>query len=194
MGKIHQLSNHTINQIAAGEVVERPVSVVKELVENSLDAGADRIEIDIDDGGKSLIQIRDNGSGMELEDLEHSVMRHYTSKIEESDDLMNISSFGFRGEALASISSVSAFSIASKSAEAEEGHIVKVDEAGDYDVSPHGMPVGTEVTVKDLFYNVPAREKFLKAPQTEFSHIAELVYQLALVNPHVSFTLKKNGK
>ncbi|NTV30689.1 DNA mismatch repair endonuclease MutL [candidate division WWE3 bacterium] len=194
MPRIHQLPEQLVNQIAAGEVVDRPSSVVKELVENSLDAGASRIEIYIEKGGKKLIRIVDNGNGMEREDLEGSVKRHWTSKINNLEDLHNIQSFGFRGEALASIASVSKFEIRSRQSNSDEGWSLTMGENGAPIIKPIGMPSGTEIIVAELFYNVPARLNFLKQDATEGSHIQELVYQLALINPNVMFVLHKDGR
>ncbi|AWL13273.1 DNA mismatch repair protein MutL [Saliniradius amylolyticus] len=183
------------NQIAAGEVVERPSSVVKELVENSLDAGADRIEIDIDKGGHKRILVRDNGKGIAKSELELALSRHATSKIHCLDDLEQIASLGFRGEALASISSVARLTISSKPQSQEaawqafaEGAELAVK------VQPVAHPDGTSVDIQDLFFNTPARRKFLRTEKTEFSHIDELIRRIALSQFEVGFTLKHNGK
>lgn len=194
MPRINKLSEQVINQIAAGEVVDRPASVIKELVENSIDAESTRVEISIERGGKKLIRIVDNGIGMDKEDLDAAVKRHWTSKISEADDLQKIQTFGFRGEALASISSVSRFEIRSRQHGVDEGWSLSVDENGESLIRPIGMPSGTEIVVNDLFYNVPARQQFLKQDSTEASHIQELVYQLALINPSIMFVLFKDGR
>jgi len=195
MAKIKHLPDEVINQIAAGEVVERPASVVKELVENSLDAGATRFEIYIEEGGKRLIRVVDNGGGIAKNELAHAVNRHWTSKISSSDDLSRIGSLGFRGEALASIASVSEFSIASRTQEAESGWRISVSgKVQNLTLIEVGMSVGTEVVVQGLFYNLPARRNFLKHERTEFAHITELIYQLALVHPKVAFVFYHNGK
>ncbi|MDQ9093396.1 DNA mismatch repair endonuclease MutL [Pseudoalteromonas haloplanktis] len=183
------------NQIAAGEVVERPASVVKELVENSLDAGATRIQIDIERGGHKLIRIRDNGSGINKDELTLALSRHATSKLKSLDDLENICSLGFRGEALASISSVSRLTLSSKTKEQEaawqafaEGRDMAVQ------VKPTAHPDGTTIEVKDLFFNTPARRKFLRTEKTEFTHIDELIKRIALSRFDVSITLTHNDK
>ncbi|MFT4748334.1 MAG: DNA mismatch repair protein MutL, partial [Congregibacter sp.] len=183
------------NQIAAGEVVERPASVVKEIVENSLDSGATSIEIDIEKGGHKRILIRDNGSGIPHEELALALSRHATSKITKLDDLEAICSLGFRGEALASISSVSRLSLSSKPKEQSqawqahcEGRDMQVQ------LNPVAHPDGTSVDVVDLFFNTPARRKFLRTEKTEFTHIDEVVRRIALSRFDVSFSLKHNGK
>jgi DNA mismatch repair protein MutL len=183
------------NQIAAGEVVERPASVVKELVENSLDAGAGHIEIDIEKGGSKLIRVRDNGSGIAEQELVLALSRHATSKITDLDDLEAINSLGFRGEALASISSVSRLTLTSKTA--EQSAAWQASAAGremQVDVRPAAHPVGTSIEVLDLFFNTPARRKFLRTDKTEFSHIDELVKRLALSRYDVSWQLTHNGQ
>lgn len=183
------------NQIAAGEVVDRPASVIKELVENSIDAGASRIDIDIEQGGCKLIRIRDNGCGITKEDLSLALARHATSKIYSLDDLESIMSLGFRGEALASISSVSRLTLTSKTQEQSEAWLVYA-EGRDMSpvIKPAAHPVGTTVEVLDIFYNTPARRRFLKTEKTEFAHIDEVVRRLALAYPAVSFNLQHNGK
>lgn len=183
------------NQIAAGEVVERPASVVKELVENSLDSGATRIEIDIEKGGAKLIRVRDNGQGIPKDELTLALSRHATSKIHTLDDLEAIISLGFRGEALASISSVSRLSLTSRPATQEEAWLA-YSEGRDMEVKlqPAAHPVGTTVEVLDLFFNTPARRKFLRTEKTEFTHIDELLKRIALSRFDVSIVLKHNGK
>lgn len=183
------------NQIAAGEVVERPASVVKELVENSLDAGASRVDIEIDKGGSKLIKIRDNGSGIPKDELALALSRHATSKLHTLDDLEAILSFGFRGEALASISSVSRLTLTSRTAEQTEAwqaHAEGADMA--VKVMPAAHPVGSTIEVVDLFFNTPARRRFLKSDKTEFTHIDEWLKRIALVRGDIYFTLTHNGK
>tara|TARA_R110000868_G_scaffold123282_7_gene326566 strand:+ start:940 stop:2733 length:1794 start_codon:yes stop_codon:yes gene_type:complete len=183
------------NQIAAGEVVERPASVVKELVENSLDSGANLIEIEIEKGGHKQILVRDNGSGIPQAELALALSRHATSKISCLDDLEHIASLGFRGEALASISSVARLSLSSKTAEQNEAWLAQC-EGRDMEVQlkPVAHPKGTSVDVTDLFFNTPARRKFLRAEKTEFSHIDEIIRRIALSRFDVAFSLKHNGK
>lgn len=183
------------NQIAAGEVVERPASIIKELVENSIDAGANRVDIEIEQGGCKLIRIRDNGCGIAKDELSLALTRHATSKISSLDDLDAIVSLGFRGEALASISSVSRLTLTSKSAEQSEGWQVYAEGRDMLPViKPAPHPTGTTVEVLDIFYNTPARRRFLKTEKTEFSHIEEIIRRLALAYSHVSFNLQHNGK
>ena len=192
---IQILSPQLANQIAAGEVVERPASVVKELVENSLDAGASHIEIDIEKGGSKLIRIRDNGSGIAEHELVLALSRHATSKISDLDDLESISSLGFRGEALASISSVSRLTLTSKTPQQTAAWQANA-EGRDMQVAirPAAHPVGTSIEVVDLFFNTPARRKFLRTDKTEFGHIDELVKRLALSRYDVSWQLNHNGQ
>lgn len=191
---IRRLPEVLINQIAAGEVVERPASVVKELVENSLDAGASKIEIEIEGGGSRRIRITDNGHGIAPEQLQLALTRHATSKISSLDDLEQVESFGFRGEALPSVASISRFSIASRTPGSEHGYLLRADSAGLGELEAHAMPVGTQIDVRELFYNVPARRKFLKAERTEFGHIDDAVQTIALANPRVEIRLNHNGK
>ncbi len=183
------------NQIAAGEVVERPASVVKELVENSLDAGATRIELDIEKGGHKRIKLRDNGIGIAKDELELALSRHATSKIATLDDLEQILSLGFRGEALASISSVSRLSLTSKPAGQEQAWQANC-EGRDMAVSlqPAAHPDGTTIDVADIFYNTPARRKFLRTEKTEYQHIEDVIKRIALSSPDVAFMLRHNGK
>lgn len=183
------------NQIAAGEVVERPSSVVKELVENSLDAGADRVEIDIDKGGAKLIRIRDNGCGVAKEELVLALSRHATSKVATLDDLEGINSLGFRGEALASISSVSRLTFTSRTAEQSEAWQAQAEgREMSVTIKPAAHPVGTTVEVVDLFFNTPARRKFMRSEKTEFAHIDELVRRIALSRFDATLILRHNGK
>lgn len=192
---IQVLPPQLANQIAAGEVVERPASVVKELVENSIDAGATRIDIDIERGGAKLIRIRDNGCGIKQEELALALARHATSKITSLDDLEAIISLGFRGEALASISSVSRLMLTSRTAEQSEAWQAYA-EGRDQDVSvkPAAHPVGTTLEVLDLFYNTPARRKFMRTEKTEFNHIDEIVRRIALARFDIAINLSHNGK
>lgn len=191
---IRVLSDHLINQIAAGEVIERPSSVVKELVENALDAGAGLVEIDIEAGGAKLIRISDDGGGIPLDELPLALNRHATSKITSMDDLEVVRSLGFRGEALPSIASVSRLTLASRTA--GEAHGYRVDASAGQVSAPRAeaMRPGTKVEAWDLFYNVPARRKFLKAERTEFGHIEDWVRSLALARPEVEFRLSHNSK
>lgn len=192
---IQVLPPQLANQIAAGEVVERPASVVKELVENSIDAGATRIDIDIERGGAKLIRIRDNGCGIKQEELALALARHATSKIASLDDLEAIISLGFRGEALASISSVSRLILTSRTAEQSEAWQAYA-EGRDQDVTvkPAAHPVGTTLEVLDLFYNTPARRKFMRTEKTEFNHIDEIVRRIALARFDIAINLSHNGK
>ena len=177
------------NQIAAGEVVERPSSVVKELLENSLDAGATEIEIEIDKGGHKRILLRDNGKGITKEDLNLALSRHATSKISTLEDLEQITSMGFRGEALASISSVSRLTLTSRTAEQSEAwQAVAEGRDMSVNVTPAAHPIGTTLLVEDLFFNTPARRKFLKSEKTEFAHIDELIRRIALGRFDVSIS------
>ncbi len=191
---IRQLPDTLINQIAAGEVVERPASVVKELVENALDAGARRVDIDLEEGGVRLIRIRDDGGGIPAEDLPLAVSRHATSKIASLDDLEGVATLGFRGEALPSIASVSRFALMSRHAAAAHGASLEIEGGRLGEVMPKPHPQGTTVEVRDLFFNVPARRKFLKAERTELGHIEEWLRQLALARPDVELRVSHNGK
>lgn len=195
MSRIHLLSPQLANQIAAGEVVERPASVVKELLENSLDSGADRIELDTEQGGVKLIRLRDNGRGIDKSDLPLALSRHATSKITALEDLEAVGSLGFRGEALASISSVSRLTLTSRPPDQDNAWAVSAqgrDMAAE--VVPAAHPTGTTVEVRDLFFNTPARRKFLKTEKTEFRHLEEVVKRLALSCYDVGFSLRHNGK
>ncbi|MDQ2993861.1 MAG: DNA mismatch repair endonuclease MutL [Pseudomonadota bacterium] len=193
--KIYQLDPLLANQIAAGEVVERPAAVVKELVENSLDAGATSLDIQIEKGGLGLILIRDNGCGMVKEDLPLALCRHATSKIRSVYDLENVMSLGFRGEALASISAVSRLKLISRTAEDESGwQITSEGQVDQLELVPASHPVGTTIEVRDLFFNTPARRKFLKTDKTEFSHIETVIKRILLSRFDVDITLMHNGK
>ncbi len=193
--RINALDPQLINQIAAGEVIERPASVVKELLENSLDAGSTRIDIDIEEGGKKLIRIRDNGHGIANEDLELALSRHATSKVRILDDLERISSLGFRGEALPSISSVSRMKITSQDEDSENAWSITGDgsQTGN-ELTPASHPQGTTIEVRDLFYNVPARRKFLRADKTEFNHIKDVIDKIALSRFGIDINLNHHGK
>ena len=191
--RIHQLSDFVANQIAAGEVVERPASLVKELIENSLDAGAARIEIETEQGGVKRVLVRDDGSGILEADLRLAVSRHATSKIVSADDLSGVASLGFRGEALASVASVARLSLISRPADAEQGFALEVDGGREVAFEPRAHPVGTTVEVADLFYNTPARRKFLKAERTEENHIDKVVRSLSLARMDVAFELRQGG-
>jgi DNA mismatch repair protein MutL len=191
---ILQLPNHLINQIAAGEVVERPASVVKELVENSLDAGARSLKIDILAGGQKLIRIRDDGAGIARDELSLALSRHATSKIASLDDLEAVASLGFRGEALPSIASVARLTLLSKTADSDSAWQVEADNGEISAPRPAAHPTGTTVEVHDLFYNTPARRRFLRAERTEFGHIEKWLRRLALSRPDVAFTMTHNRR
>ena len=195
MSRIQLLSPRLANQIAAGEVVERPASVIKELLENSLDAGATRIDIDVEEGGVKLLRVRDNGHGIVESDLPLSLSRHATSKIMDLDDLERVSTLGFRGEALASVSSVSRLMLTSCAEGADQAWQVET-EGRDMNprVQPAAHPQGTTVEVRDLFFNTPARRKFLRTEKTEFGHLEEVVKRLALSRFDVAFNLRHNGR
>jgi DNA mismatch repair protein MutL len=189
MGKIHVLPDHVANKIAAGEVVERPASVVKELLENSLDAGSTRIRIQVEAGGKKLIQVTDNGCGMVRDDALLAFERHATSKIKNAEDLLSVATLGFRGEALPSIGSVSRLRLETRAPDEASGTIIEINGGKIFKVEEAGLPAGTSITIRDLFFNIPARKKFLKAESTELSHIASLVTHYALAHPDKHFEL-----
>jgi DNA mismatch repair protein MutL len=189
MGRIHVLSENVANKIAAGEVVERPASVVKELLENSLDAGARRIRVNVEAGGRKLIQVIDDGCGMSHDDAMLAFERHATSKIRNADDLLNIATLGFRGEALPSIASVSRLRLETHAAEEAAGGVIEIAGGKILTVEEAGLPLGTSISVRDLFFNIPARRKFLKAEPTELSHIASLVTHYALAHPEMHWEL-----
>ena len=191
---IRILPNELIDQIAAGEVIERPASVIKELVENSLDAGAHRIEVDIERGGVGLMRVRDDGSGISADELPVAICRHATSKIAALDDLAAITTLGFRGEALPSIGSVSHLRVISHPTGGERGAEIAVDGGAVAGVRPAAHPPGTTVEVRDLFFNIPARRKFVRSPPTETGHIARLLERLALSRPDVSFRLRSGER
>jgi DNA mismatch repair protein MutL len=194
MGRIHQLPPELANQIAAGEVVERPASVIKELVENSIDAGARRLTITVELGGKKLIRVDDDGDGMDPEDARLAIERHATSKIRRADDLARIATLGFRGEALPSIASVSHFILRTRARGATSGTEIRVNGGAVASVTEAGMPEGTSIEVADLFYNLPARRKFLKSDAAESAQISRIVTQLALGYPEAGFTLVSSGR
>jgi DNA mismatch repair protein MutL len=194
VGRIHRLPVDLANQIAAGEVVERPASVIKELVENSIDAGARRVSIAAEFGGKKLIRVEDDGEGMDPDDARLAIERHATSKIRRADDLERIATLGFRGEALPSIASVSHFVLKTRARGAGTGTDIRVNGGTVSSVSEIGMPEGTSIEVADLFYNLPARRKFLKSDSAESAQISRIVTQLALCYPEVGFTLTSSGR
>src|SRR5881394_2402199 len=189
MSRIRILPEAVANKIAAGEVVERPASVVKELLENALDAGSRRIRVNVEPGGKKLIQVTDDGSGMVRDDAMLAFERHATSKIHNAEDLLHVATLGFRGEALPSIASVSRLRLETKAADESSGTVVEINGGKIFKVEEAGLPLGTSITVRDLFFNVPARKKFLKAESTELSHIASLVTHYALAHPDKHFEL-----
>jgi DNA mismatch repair protein MutL len=194
MGTIRALPEQLINQIAAGEVVDRPAAALKELVENSIDAGATRIDIDLVGGGIKLIRIADNGSGIARDDLQLALARHATSKIASLDDLEAIGSLGFRGEALASIASVSRFALTSRAAGAAHAWRIEAEGGRIESTQPAALSEGTTVTVQELYFNTPARRKFLRTEATEYGHCDEALRRLALAHPNVAFTMRHNGK
>ena len=192
---IRTLPPQLINQIAAGEVVERPASAVKELVENAFDAGSDRIEVDIEQGGLGLLRVRDNGSGIAKDELALALSRHATSKISSLEDLEQVATMGFRGEALPSISSVSRLILTSRQRGEPNAWQVSTDGAETFfDVRPAAHPEGSTVEVRDLFYNTPARRKFLKSEKTEFQHIDTLIRRMSLARLDVGITLTHNQR
>ena len=190
--RIHVLPAHTANQIAAGEVVERPAAVVKELLENAIDAGATHIEIEINHGGINLIRVRDNGSGIEKDDLPLAISRHATSKIRELNDLNRLQSLGFRGEALASISSVARMKIIS--CVEKDAWQLNISGANTASITPASHPQGTTIEASDLFFNAPVRRKFLRTEKTEFGHIEDVVKRAALSQADIALSLTHNGR
>lgn len=194
MSKIQVLDPITIDKIAAGEVIERPASVVKELVENAIDAGATAVVVEIKEGGISFMRITDNGCGIDREDVRSAFLRHSTSKIRSVDDLVHIGSLGFRGEALSSISAVSQVELITKTKDQTFGTLYRIAGGKEEDLEDTGAPDGTTFVIRQLFYNTPARRKFLKTPMTEASHVGDLMTRLALSHPHISFQFINNGQ
>ena len=194
MHRIHALPDHLVNQIAAGEVVERPAAALKEIIENSIDAGATRIQVELAGGGIRLIRVADNGSGIHADDLPLALSRHATSKIASLQDLEHVRSMGFRGEGLASIASVSRLTLTSRQEGSPAARQVRARDGQIEPAAAAAHPVGTSVEVADLFFNTPARRKFLKSENTEYAHCATVFDRLALANPHIAFELVHNGK
>lgn len=194
MPRIHALPDHLVNQIAAGEVVERPAAALKEIIENSIDAGATRIQVELAGGGIRLIRVADNGSGIHADDLPLALSRHATSKISSLQDLEHVRSMGFRGEGLASIASVSRLTLTSRQEGSPAARQVRARDGQIEPAAAAAHPVGTSVEVADLFFNTPARRKFLKSENTEYAHCATVFDRLALANPHIAFELVHNGK
>ncbi len=194
MGQIKVLDQNMVNMIAAGEVIERPASVVKELIENSVDAGATKITVAVEDGGRKLISVADNGCGMDAEDLTHAFEPHTTSKIKTSKDLLGISTLGFRGEALASIASVAQVKAVSRTKDSAAGNCIEIDCGNKGSVSPCSADYGTTIQVRDIFYKLPARRKFLKTANTEMGHITEHFTRIALANSNLDMVLHHNGR
>ena len=194
MPRIHALPDHLVNQIAAGEVVERPAAALKEIIENSIDAGATRIQVELAGGGIRLIRVADNGSGIHADDLPLALSRHATSKISSLQDLEHVRSMGFRGEGLASIASVSRLTLTSRQEGSPAARQVRARDGQIEPAAAASHPVGTSVEVADLFFNTPARRKFLKSENTEYAHCATVFDRLALANPHIAFELVHNGK
>ncbi|MEN3031342.1 DNA mismatch repair endonuclease MutL [Chromobacterium amazonense] len=194
MKRIQRLPDHLVNQIAAGEVVERPASALKEMLENSLDAGASKISVDLAQGGIKLIRVTDNGSGIAAEDLPLALDRHATSKIASLDDLESVATLGFRGEGLASVASVSRLTLTSRPHDAEHAHQIIAIDGTLHPVEPAAHPHGTSVEVVDLYFNTPARRKFLKSENTEYAHCEATFERIALAHPEVEFLLRHNGK
>src|SRR5687767_14229775 len=192
--RIAVLADHVVDQIAAGEVIERPASVVKELVENALDAGARTVAVEIEDGGRTLIRVVDDGCGMTPEEARLALRRHATSKLRCLDDLFGLSSMGFRGEALPSIAAVARLALTTRTRAALAGFHLSVDAGRLTDATEIGAPAGTQVEVRDLLYNIPARLKFLKGDATETAHINDVVTRLALAHPEVHVRLRNNGR
>ena len=194
MGRIRVLSDEVANKIAAGEVVERPASVVKELLENALDAGATRLQVEVSGGGRRLIRLSDDGCGMSRDDAMLAFERHATSKLASARDLLSVSTLGFRGEALPSIASVSRLVLETRAAEELTGTRVEIAGGKMLRSQEAALAPGTQITVRDLFYNVPARKKFLRSEQTELAHIASLVTHYSLASPEKTFQLTSDGR
>ena len=191
---ILRLPPSVVNKIAAGEVIERPASVVKELTENSLDAGATRIEVAVEQGGMELVRVADDGGGIPYDELPLAVASHATSKLVDADDLFRVNTFGFRGEALASVAEISRFTLRSRTPADDGGWELEVVGGTASEIVPCGMSPGTTIEIRNLFYNTPVRRKFLRSPQTEMGHVTEAFTRLALANPHVRFTLRHNER
>ena len=194
MSRIQVLDQVTIDKIAAGEVIERPASIVKELLENAIDAGATSITVEIRDGGISFIRVTDNGCGIEMEDIPAAFLRHSTSKIRSAEDLSHISSLGFRGEALSSIAAVAQVELITKTKGSTFGASYRIEGGKGGHPEETGAPDGTTFLVRQLFYNTTARRKFLKTPMTEASHVGDLVTRLSLSHPEISFQFRNNGQ
>ena len=194
MGIIKELDQSTINQIAAGEVVERPSSIVKELMENSIDAGATMISVEIEDGGTKSIRITDNGKGIDKEDIRIAFLRHTTSKIKTALDLLNVSSLGFRGEALSSIAAVCQVELLTRTKDNIVGCRYRIEGGKEVALEEIGIPVGTTFIVNNIFFNTPARRKFLRTAQTESGYVADIVEKIALSHPEIAINFKSNGK
>lgn len=194
MPAIRQLPPSVVNKIAAGEVIERPASVVKELLENSVDSGATRIDVSLGQGGTDLVRVVDDGCGIAAAELPLAIASHATSKIADADDLFRVGTFGFRGEALASIAEVSHLVIRSRPRDSDTGHEIEVIGGQQSDVAPCGCPIGTAIEIRNLFYNTPVRRKFLRASQTEIGHCSEAFTRIALAQPQIHFTLRHNDK
>jgi DNA mismatch repair protein MutL len=194
MGLIRLLSEHVVNKIAAGEVIERPASVVKELVENSLDAGAERITVEVEEGGRTMIRISDDGDGMDIDDIRLAFAPHATSKLREVEDLFEISTLGFRGEALPSIGAVADVTIRTRPRGAPGGYALRNRGGQLGEVRPDGMPEGTRIEVRNLFYNTPVRLKFMKSTRTEMGHVLDCLTRFALAFPEVGFSLQHGGR
>jgi len=194
MGKIKELDKDLVNKIAAGEVIERPASVVKELVENAIDAGAAHISIEVIEGGKSFIKVSDDGCGIEKEDVVISIQRHTTSKIDNLQDLFQITTLGFRGEALASIASIAKLEMITKTKESDVGVSITVENGNVLKQEYVSAKQGTTITISDIFYNIPARKKHLKGIAVEFSHILDIITRYALIHSEIHFLLTHNGK
>ena len=194
MSNIHVLDQITIDKIAAGEVIERPASVVKELVENAIDAGSGSVTVEIKEGGISYMRIADNGCGIARDDVQNAFLRHSTSKIRAAEDLEHIASLGFRGEALSSIAAVSQVEMSTKTKEQLLGTRYQIAGGKEEELEDTGASDGTTFLIRQLFYNVPARRKFLKTPITEASHVGDLMTRLALSHPEISFQFINNGQ